>query len=215
MRGVPWWGVVSSAASPVLMVGGWTIAAMLQPPSFNPVADTVSSLAASGAPDRWVMTLVFLAVGFCGVVTGIALGPAAPAGRLLLIAGALAGMMVALNPEHARAGSVSHAVWASLAFAGLGSWSAGSWRRGRSVPWGLRPAACLGAVAVQLILLAWFVTELVTAAKQVGLAERAVGAGTSRRAASSATRWHSSTACNAWIHAISFPVTRDPAGSAE
>jgi hypothetical protein len=41
---VPWWGVVSSAASPVLMAGGWTIAAMLQPPSFNPVANTVSSL---------------------------------------------------------------------------------------------------------------------------------------------------------------------------
>jgi hypothetical protein len=31
MRGVPWWGVVSSAAAPVLMVGGWTAAASLQP----------------------------------------------------------------------------------------------------------------------------------------------------------------------------------------
>jgi hypothetical protein len=33
MQGVPWWGVVSSVAAPVLMVGGWTAAADLQPRS--------------------------------------------------------------------------------------------------------------------------------------------------------------------------------------
>ena len=31
VRGVPWWGVVSSGAAPVLLVGGWTLAAWLQP----------------------------------------------------------------------------------------------------------------------------------------------------------------------------------------
>ncbi len=56
--GVPWWGVVSSAAAPVLMAGGWTVAASLQP-RFDPVAGTVSALAAQGAADRWVMTLMF------------------------------------------------------------------------------------------------------------------------------------------------------------
>ena len=44
------------------------------------------------------------------------------------------------------------------------------------VPWGLRPAVCFGAVAVQIILVAWFVAELATGAGQVGLAERVVGA---------------------------------------
>ncbi len=173
VRGVPWWGLVSSAASPVLLIGGWTIAAMLQP-SFNSVKDTVSALAALGATDRWVMTLVFLAVGACDIVTGAALRPAASAGRLILIAGAVAGMLVAAYPEHAGSSSVPHAIWASLGFAGLAAWPAGAWRRGSSVPWGLRPAVCSGAVAVQLILLAWFVAELVTGAGQVGLAERVV-----------------------------------------
>lgn len=170
---MPWWGLVSSAASPVLLIGGWTIAAMLQP-SFNSVKDTVSALAALGATDRWVMTLVFLAVGACDIVTGAALRPAASAGRLILIAGAVAGMLVAAYPEHAGSSSVPHAIWASLGFAGLAAWPAGAWRRGPSVPWGLRPAVCAGAVAVQLILLAWFVAELVTGAGQVGLAERVV-----------------------------------------
>jgi hypothetical protein len=159
-----------------LLTGGWTIAAMLQPRSFNQVADTVSALAAVGATDRWVMTLVFLAVGACDVVTGAALRPAALAGRLILIAGAVSGMMVAANPEHVGGGSVPHAVWASLAFAGLAVWPARAWRRGPSVPWGLRPAVCAGVVAVQVVLLAWFVAELVTGAGQVGLAERVVGA---------------------------------------
>lgn len=160
----------------MLLIGGWTIAAMLQPPSFNPVTDTISALAALGATDRWLMTLVFVVVGVCDVITGLALRPAAPAGRLILIAGAVAGMLVAAYPEHAGSGSVPHALWASLGFAGLAAWPAWARRRGPSVPWALRPAACSAAVAVQFILLAWFSAELITGAGQVGLAERTVGA---------------------------------------
>lgn len=149
---------------------------MLQPPPFSQVANTVSALAAPGATDPWVMTLTFLVVGVCDVVTGMALRPAAPAGRLMLIGGAIAGMLVAANPEHAGSGSVPHALWATLAFAGLAVWPAGAWRRGRPVPWGLRPAVCFAVVAVQLILLVWFAAELVIGAGQVGLSERVVGA---------------------------------------
>jgi hypothetical membrane protein len=173
---VPWWGVVSSAASPVVLIGGWTVAARLQPPSFDPVTDTVSALAALGATDRWLMSLVFVVVGVCDVVTGIALRPAAAVGRVILIGGAVAGILVAANPETAGSTSVPHAVWAALGFAGLAAWPLGAWRRGPSVPWGLWRGVCIGAVAVQLILLVWFVAELVSGAGQVGLAERVVGA---------------------------------------
>ena len=80
MRNVPWWGVLSSAAAPVLLAGGWTIAATLQPPSFDPVTDTGSALAAVGAAGRWLMTATFLAVGTCDVITGLALRPASSTG---------------------------------------------------------------------------------------------------------------------------------------
>src|SRR6266536_1028044 len=53
VRGVPWWGVLPAAAAPVLLAGGWTVAAALQPGSFNQIADTISALAAHGAADRW------------------------------------------------------------------------------------------------------------------------------------------------------------------
>ena len=51
MPGVRWWGRISAAAAPVLLIGGWTVAAGLQP-HFDPVSDTVSALAAVGTPDR-------------------------------------------------------------------------------------------------------------------------------------------------------------------
>jgi hypothetical membrane protein len=178
VRAVPWWGVVSAAAAPVLMAGGWTVAGALQPHSYNQVADTVSALAAVGAPDRWVMTLTFVVVGACDVVTGLALRPARAPGRLILIAGAVAGMLVAANPE--QPGTIyplPHIIFGAAGCLAMVAWGAGAWRRGPSVPWGLRPAVSAGAVAVLLVLLIWFGTELITAGGQAGLAERIFGAG--------------------------------------
>jgi hypothetical membrane protein len=175
MRGVAWWVVISAVAAPVLLIGGWTVAAGLQP-SFDPVADTVSALAAIGATDRWVMSLVFVLVGACYVVTALALRSAKTGGRLVLIAGAIAGMLVAANPEHAGGfGSVPHFVFASLGFAGLTLWPVAAAKRDAAVPWGLRVAPAVVAVALQFALLAWFGTELILGAHQVGLAERIMG----------------------------------------
>ena len=176
MQGVPWWGVVSSAAAPVLMIGGWTVAASLQP-RFDPVADTVSALAAPGAADRWVMTLTFVVVGVCYVLTALALRPAGTAGRLMLITGAVAGMLVAANPEQPGTSlPVPHMIWGAAGCAALVAWPAGAWRRGPWVPWGLRPAVSAGATAVLLALMTWFAAELITGGGQAGLAERIFGA---------------------------------------
>jgi Protein of unknown function (DUF998) len=177
VRAVPWWGVVSSAAAPVLMVAGWTVAAGLQPRSFDPVAQPVSVLAAPGAADRWVMTLTFLVVGACYVVTGLALRPARAPGRLILIAAALAGILVAVNPEQPGTSfPLPHMIWAAAGCAALVAWPAGAWRRGPSVPWGLRFAVSAAAMTVLLALLAWFGAELITRGGQAGLAERVFGA---------------------------------------
>jgi Protein of unknown function (DUF998) len=169
---VPWWGVVSSAAAPVLLVGGWTVAAGLQPRPVNAVTSTISALAADGAADRWVMTLVLLAVGVCDVVTGLALRPARVPGRLILIAGGTAGVLVAATPEPALGGSAAHAFWAAIGFVALTVWPLGGTRRGPSVPSGLRPAVSAVAAGVLLGLLVWFAAELMTRGGQIGLAER-------------------------------------------
>ncbi len=173
VRGVPWWGVVSSALAAVLLAGGWTVAAGLQPSSFSPVADTISSLAAQGATDRWVMTLALAGVGACHVLTGLALRPAAMAGRLILMTGGVATVLVAANPEPAGGGSsLPHILWAAIGFIALAAWPLAACKRGPLVPAGLRPAVAAAATAVLLGLLVWFGTELIAGGEQVGLAER-------------------------------------------
>jgi hypothetical membrane protein len=173
VRGVPWWGVVSSAVAPVLLVGGWTVAAGLQPRSFNAVTGTISSLAAEGAADRWVMTVALAGVGACYVLTGLALRPAASPGRLILMAGGVATVLVAVNPEPAGGGgSLPHTVWAAIGFIALAAWPLAARKQGPLVPAGLRPGVSAGAAGVLLGLLVWFGAELIAGGRQVGLAER-------------------------------------------
>jgi hypothetical protein len=176
VRGVPWWGVVSAAVAPVLMVTGWTVAAHLQPYPFDAVSEPVSALAAVGATDRWLMSLTFLVVGACDCVTALALRPARVAGRLTLVAAAAAGVLVALNPE--RPGvlmPVPHMIWSAAGCLALVAWPVAASRRGDSVPWALRPAVAAAVVAVLFALVAWFAVELASYGGQAGLAERIFG----------------------------------------
>jgi hypothetical membrane protein len=173
VRSVPWWGLASSAAAPVLLVGGWTLAAGLQPDSFDAVSGTISSLAAQGAADRWVMTLALAGTGACHVVTGLALRPAASPGRLILMAGGAAVVLVAAFPETAGGGgSLAHAFWSTVAFVALAVWPLAASRRDPVESAGLRPDVCVVAAGVLFGLLVWFYTELIGAGGQLGLAER-------------------------------------------
>jgi hypothetical membrane protein len=173
VRGVPWWGLVSSAAAPVLLVGGWTVAAGLQPGSFDAVVGTISALAAEGAADRWVMTLALAGLGACHVITGLALRPAPSAGRLVLMSGGAATALVAAFPETAgEGGSLPHTFWAAVGFVALAVWPLAALRRGPAGPGCLRPAVCASAAGVLLGLLVWFGAELISGGRQVGLAER-------------------------------------------
>jgi hypothetical membrane protein len=159
------------------MVAGWSVAAGLQPRPVDPVAEPVSALAAVGAADRWVMSLTFVVVGACVFVTALALRPARAPGRLILMAGAVAGMLVAVNPEHPGTSyPVPHMICAAAGCAGVVAWPAGASHRGPSVPWALRPTVSAGAVAVLVALVAWFSVELITGGGLAGLAERIFGA---------------------------------------
>jgi hypothetical membrane protein len=172
VRGVRWWGVVSSALAPVLLIGGWTVAAGLQPRSYNPVADTISALAALNATDRWVMTAALLGLGASYAATALALRPAARPGRLILMTGGAATILVAANPEPAGSGSLAHTIWAATGFIAMTLWPVLSRSRGSVVPWALRPAVCACVSAVLLVVLVWFYVELSAGGRQLGVAER-------------------------------------------
>lgn len=177
-RDVPWWGMTAAAAAPLLLVAGLTAAAELQPPGFAAFSGTVSSLAAPGANDSWVMTLTFAFVGACEVATGLALRAAGRAGRLVLIGAGICGMFVAAFPEY-LGGSSMHAFWAGWGFAGLVLWPVFALRRGVNgsarVPWALRPRTCARVTVTLAALTLWFAAEQATRGPTMGLAERAAG----------------------------------------
>ena len=129
--GRPRTAVISATVALVALVGGWTWAAAMQPGGFDQVAETISALAASATPHRWVMTAALVVTGLAHVVTAWALVPARVAGRALLAAGGIATLALAAVPLPSRnESSVVHTVVATLAFLLLAVW-----------PWfGARPA---------------------------------------------------------------------------
>ena len=176
VRAVPWWGIVSSAVPPVLLAAGWTVAAVLQSRPYDSLGDTVSALAGIGATDRWVMTLAFAVAGACEIVTGLALRPARPAGRLILMAGGTAGVLVAAFPVRMGDGATgSHIVWSVVGLFALSVWALAASPSGHAVPWALRPEVTVGVSVLLLALLTWFGLELVMSAGHAGLAERVLG----------------------------------------
>jgi hypothetical membrane protein len=165
---------VSSVLAPVLLIGGWTLAASLQPGGFDSRGGTISALAGLGATDRWVMTLAIAGVGLCHVVTASALRPAARGGRILLGLGGVASLLVAAVPLPAGGdSSAMHGVAAVASFALLTIWAPYAGLRDPAVPWGLRRPVALASGAVLGLLTLWFFVAAVTGAADIGLAERA------------------------------------------
>jgi hypothetical membrane protein len=174
MRSVPWWALLSAAMAPLFLIGGWTLAAALQPAGYNSVRDTISALAGVGAADRWVMTIGLAVLGTCHVVTALGLRPAAVLGRLLLATGGVATVLVSVFPVPRLGTSDIHRVVAGIGFATLTLWPVLACRRSRPLPWGLRPLVSITAAVVLLGLLVWFVAELSADGTRIGLTERLV-----------------------------------------
>jgi predicted phosphodiesterase/hypothetical membrane protein len=150
--GRPRTAVLSATLAVLALVGGWTWAAAVQPGGFDSGAESISALAASGTPHRWIMTTGLVVTGLAHLVTAWALVPARRAGRALLAAGGVATVAVAALPLPSRTGSsVAHTVVATTSFALLAVWPWFAARPGG--PWALlnrvaRPAAGLLVVAV-------------------------------------------------------------------
>ncbi|GIJ47438.1 membrane protein [Virgisporangium aliadipatigenens] len=177
---MPSWVLWSAASAPVLLIGGWTLAAVRQPAGFDSTVDTISALAALDARDRWIMTGALSGVGVCHLVTAAGLHPASPLGRAVLALGGAATLGVAAFPLPADGGSsAAHTATAAVAFGALGAWPLLSSRRHPgvargdrpTVPWGVRPPVAVAAGVGLLALVGWFGSTLASG-ERVGLAER-------------------------------------------
>jgi hypothetical membrane protein len=177
MQRVPTWGLAASAAAPLLLVGGWTLAARLQHAGFDSTRESISALAGADASARWVMTVAILGAGICQVAIGIGLRPAAPAGRWLITTAGVCTWLVALNPlPTVPHRSPTHALFATVSFVGLAVWPLVGWRSGAQVSWGLRRPVATVASCALIALTLWFFGESLASGLQLGLAERLAAA---------------------------------------
>ncbi|AVT31924.1 DUF998 domain-containing protein [Plantactinospora sp. BC1] len=122
MPAVPWWAVFSAAALPVLLVIGWTVAAVRQPPGYDPWGDTVSSLSSYGMLDRQILIGCLAGLGVAHLVTAIGLRPVRTAARLVYGLGGVATVLVAAVPKTDAQTPRAHGVSAVVAFVALAAW---------------------------------------------------------------------------------------------
>jgi hypothetical membrane protein len=175
-RRTPWWGLLSATAAPVLLIGGWTVAAARQRGGFDPVVETISALAARGADDRWVMTTALAALGLCHLTTALALRSAATPGRVLLGVGGVATVLVAAFPQPAGGGgSTAHTAAAGVGFLTLAAWPLLATDADGGPLLSRRTSVAAGAVLLGLV--GWFFVELATDSPRVGLSERLTAGG--------------------------------------
>ncbi|MFE9252505.1 DUF998 domain-containing protein [Streptomyces sp. NPDC007088] len=162
MRRTPWWALLPAGFAPVLLIGAWTIAQVLQGPGYDPVNKTISVLASYGAPGYWLMTAALLVLGACYVATAHGLRPAALAGRAALAGGGLAAMCLTLAPAPPRGGDLGHGAVATVGFVLLAVWPAlAADRRRPRAPWGLRPGVSTAVTALMSLGAVLFLLSLV------------------------------------------------------
>lgn len=172
---IPWWALLSSGCAPVLLISGWALAATLQPEGYDPMVQSISSLAAQGAVDPWLMAGALFIVGVCHLVTAFGLRAAASPGRVALGCGGVAAVLVALFPEPADGGvSLRHVTSAGVGFAALAIWpvlAAAHRSSAARTTWALRPLTGYAVTALMMTIAAWFLLELHDHGA-AGLAER-------------------------------------------
>jgi len=169
VKTVPWWAVTAAGAAPVLLVGGFVIAAAMQPGSYNPVRDTISDLAERGATDPWVMTTALACLGLCYLLAAFGLRPAGRVGRVLLAGGGVATLSIAAFRAPREGYSFAHELAVIAAALTCCTWPLFASGRLHPAPL-LKRTPGLAATAVSLGLVTWYALE--SHGALLGVAER-------------------------------------------
>lgn len=77
-----WWTMLAASLAPMLLVGGWVVAHMVQPSSYSPVRQSISVLAGRAGTDRWIRTGALFGVGCCYLTMAAGLTALCRAARL-------------------------------------------------------------------------------------------------------------------------------------
>lgn len=163
--------VVSSLAAPIGLVGGWTLAEFMWP-EFDPIAQTISELAAGDAPTALLMNVMFILAGFCHMTTAWFATGIAKAGRIAIALAGVASIGVAAFPLPTVATtSLGHRIAAGCSFVLLAVWPLLGWTKNHSVKI-LRPVPMISSALVLGALCLWFFFVWSDLGGTTGLVER-------------------------------------------
>lgn len=157
--------------APLVLVGGWNLAASAQTDDYSNVQNSLSSLAGLSTPHRGIMTWTFLLLGLAHLGTAALLRAAAPLGRAVHALGGLATIAVAFLPLSDENDGTGHAIVATVAFVSLAVWPALGARTGADVAPVLHPRPMRAATVVLSVLVVVFAVSLLVG-NLVGLTER-------------------------------------------
>ncbi len=164
----------SALLAPIVTIGSWIVAPMMWP-QFNSKRQTISALAARGAPSRYLETAAFVVSGLCYVVSAIAISDLGTLGRILLAAGGIALISVAAAPlPSPDASSAAHSGVAGAHCVAMALWPVAGMVTAEGAPWLLTPVGATASSALLLVLLAVFLVNLRRDTAVVGLTERIV-----------------------------------------
>jgi hypothetical membrane protein len=169
------WALIAATLGPLQNIAGWSISGLLWE-GYDPVAKTISDLAADDSPVQLIQSSFFLfgaLLTFVGAWNAKAL--ALPGRLALFFAGIAAiGYTVFTTPSQTSY-SDAHRLFATIAFVLFSAWPLLAMRFDKRYHWSLRPIGAISATVVLGLTTLWFLlTWLEPGQPIVGLSERVI-----------------------------------------
>lgn len=170
------WPVSSAACwvvilAPALVPIGSAVAAAAQPPGYDPVKQSLSTLGRLGATDRWIMTGTLVLLGLGYLAGALVLTRAPWRGRVALGVGGTGTLLAGMLPQPETGSSAWHMGAATVGWVAFVCWPLAASRHPSSSPL-LGRRAAWAATGVLIALFGWFFVELQVDGAYIGLSER-------------------------------------------
>ena len=169
------WAVIAATLGPIQNVLGWGISGALWP-GYDPVAKTISDLAADDSPVKWIQSSFFLFGALLTLIGAWSARAFALPGRIAL---GMAGFAALGYTFYATPSQISyseeHRFYATVAFVLFSAWPVLAMRFDKRYHWALRPVGAIGATVAMGLTTLWFLlTWLEPGQPIVGLSERVI-----------------------------------------
>ena len=142
---------------PFQSAAGWLIAGSMWP-GYDPVAQTISELAANESPVQLIMSSFFVLGGVLTLLAAIYGRTLAMPGRVALFVAAICTFGLTIFPTPLIGYSIEHRVFAIASFVLSAGWPLLAMRKRADAPWIIRPMASIIGTGLQAGLALWFLS---------------------------------------------------------